>query len=109
MDRICRRATMPVCSLTPATSIPTAKTSCCPKAGRELMADNKTRSEAALLVLVVFLLGAIAGGTATHLWGDRVWGKQPAPGQASREQIVNRMTNELKLTPEQAQQFGAIV
>jgi hypothetical protein len=32
------------------------------------MADNKTRSEAAILVLVVFLLGVIAGGTANHLW-----------------------------------------
>jgi Spy/CpxP family protein refolding chaperone len=73
------------------------------------MADKKTRSEAALLVLVVFLLGAIAGGTANHLWGERVWGKQPAVGQSSRDQIVSRMTNDLKLTPGQAQQFGAIV
>ena len=72
------------------------------------MADKKTRSEAALLVLVVFLLGAIAGGTANHLWGERVWGKQPAVGQPSRDQIVSRMTNDLKLTPDQAQQFGAI-
>jgi Spy/CpxP family protein refolding chaperone len=73
------------------------------------MADKKTRSEAALLVLVVFLLGAIAGGTANHLWGERVWGKQPAVGQSSRDQIVSRMTNDLNLTPDQAQQFGAIV
>jgi Spy/CpxP family protein refolding chaperone len=73
------------------------------------MADTKTRSEAAVLVLIVFLLGAIAGGTANHLWGERVWGKQLPPSQATREQIVDKMTKELSLTPDQATQFGEIV
>jgi periplasmic protein CpxP/Spy len=73
------------------------------------MANAKTRSEAAILVLIVFLLGAILGGTANHLWGERVWGKQLSPGQPTREQIVSRMTRDLNLTPDQAQQFGDIV
>jgi Spy/CpxP family protein refolding chaperone len=73
------------------------------------MVNAKTRSEAAVLVLIVFLLGAIAGGTANHLWGERVWGKQLPPAQPTREQIVDKMTKELSLTPDQAKQFGDIV
>ncbi len=73
------------------------------------MANTKTRSEAAVLVLIVFLLGALAGGTANHLWGERVWGKQLPPAAPTREQIVEHMTKELNLTPEQQQRFGAIV
>jgi uncharacterized protein YneF (UPF0154 family) len=66
------------------------------------MENAKTRSEAAVLVLIVFLLGAIAGGTANHLWGERVWGKQLPPAPPTREQIVDKMTKELSLTPDQA-------
>jgi Spy/CpxP family protein refolding chaperone len=73
------------------------------------MANAKTRSEAAVLVLIVFLLGAIAGATANHLWGERVWGKQLPPQPPTREQIVDKMTKELSLTPDQAAQFGAVV
>jgi hypothetical protein len=73
------------------------------------MENNKTRSEAALLVLVVFLLGALLGGLANHLWGERVWGRQSPPGAISRNQLVGDLTRELQLTPEQQQQLGAIV
>lgn len=73
------------------------------------MEATKTRSEAAILVLVVFLLGALFGGTANHLWGERVWGKQVPPPPRSTQQIVTDMTSELGLTAGQAQQFGAII
>lgn len=73
------------------------------------MANVKTRSEAAVLVLIVFLLGAIAGATANHLWGERVWGKQLPAEPPTREQIVAKMTKDLDLTPDQAKQFGDIV
>jgi uncharacterized protein YneF (UPF0154 family) len=73
------------------------------------MADVKTRSEAAVLILIVFLLGAILGGTANHLWGERVWGKQLPPSPPTSVQIVTHMTSELGLTPDQQKQFGAIV
>jgi Spy/CpxP family protein refolding chaperone len=73
------------------------------------MANAKTRSEAAILVLIVFLLGAVLGGTANHLWGERVWGKQLPPAPPTRDQIVSHMTKDLNLTPDQAQQFGVIV
>jgi Spy/CpxP family protein refolding chaperone len=73
------------------------------------METTKTRSEAAILVVVVFVLGALFGGTANHLWGERVWGKQAPPPPRTTQQIVTDMTAELNLTPAQAQQFGAIV
>jgi Spy/CpxP family protein refolding chaperone len=73
------------------------------------MENAKTRSEAAVVVLIVLLLGAIAGGTANHLWGERVWGKQLPPAPPTREQIVDKMTKELSLTPDQAKQFGDVV
>ena len=73
------------------------------------MVNTKTRSEAAVLVLIVFLLGAIAGATANHLWGERVWGKQLPTQPPTREQIVDKMTKDLGLTPDQAKQFGDIV
>jgi Spy/CpxP family protein refolding chaperone len=73
------------------------------------MENSKTRSEAAILVLVVFVLGVLLGGLGNHLWGERVWGRQNPPGPMSRGQIVSELTGELQLTPNQQQQLGAIV
>lgn len=74
---------------------------------------NKTRTEAALLVFIVFLLGLLVGGVGNHLWGERVWGHQGPPAQRmrppSREQIVSDLTRELQLTPDQQKQIGAII
>ncbi len=73
------------------------------------MENSRTRSEAAVLVLVVFVLGALLGGLGNHLWGERVWGRQNPPGPPSRVQIVGELTRELQLTPDQQQQLSAIV
>src|SRR6202789_1349497 len=73
------------------------------------MENSKTRREAALLVLVVFLLGVLLGGLGNHLWGERVWGRQNPPGSPSRDELVNDLTHELQLTSDQQQQLGAIV
>src|ERR1700683_2676915 len=73
------------------------------------MENSKTRREAALLVLVVFLLGVLLGGLGNHLWGERVWGRQDPPGSPSRDELVNDLTHELQLTAAQQQQLGAIV
>src|ERR1700723_339193 len=73
------------------------------------MESNKTRREAALLVLIVFLLGALLGGLGNHLWGERVWGKQMMPAQPTKGQIVSNLTKELQLTPDQQKQLGVIV
>lgn len=73
---------------------------------------SKTRTEAAVLVLVVFLLGVLVGGLGGHLWGGRVWGHQVPPGRMrplSREQIVNDLTQQLQLTLNQQKQIGSII
>ncbi len=73
------------------------------------MENDKKRGEAALLVLVVFLLGVLLGGIGNHLWAERVWGKQITTGQPTKGQIVSDLTKELQLTPEQQKQLASIV
>jgi Spy/CpxP family protein refolding chaperone len=73
------------------------------------MQNTKTRSEAAILVIVVFFLGALLGGVGNHVWGERVWGKQVSVAHPSRDQLVSSLTQELQLNAEQQQQLGAII
>jgi Spy/CpxP family protein refolding chaperone len=73
------------------------------------MDNDKKRGEAAILVLVVFLLGVLLGGVGNHLWGERVWGKQITTGQPTKGQIVSDLTKELQLTPDQQKQLTIIV
>lgn len=73
------------------------------------MENSKTRSEAAVLVLVVFVLGVLLGGLGNHLWGERVWGHAYPPGGPTHDQLVGALTHELQLTADQQQQLSAIV
>jgi hypothetical protein len=73
------------------------------------MDNDKKRGEAAVLVVIVFLLGALLGGVGNHVWGERVWGKQTVSGQPTKGQIVSNLTRELQLTPDQQKQLGVIV
>ena len=73
------------------------------------METNKTNREAAVLVLVVFVLGIILGGLGVHVWGDKIWAQQMTNGPKSRDQVIANLTRELALTPEQQQQLGLIV
>src|SRR6202044_2388447 len=73
------------------------------------MQNTKTRGEAAALVIVVFLLGALLGGVGNHVWGERVWGKQTINTQPTRDQLVGDLTRDLQLTPDQQKQLGSIV
>jgi hypothetical protein len=72
---------------------------------------SKTRREAAVLVFVVFLLGLLVGGVGNHLWGERVWGRSEPTrqGPPPRAQVVNDLTRDLQLTPDQQQKIGAII
>jgi hypothetical protein len=71
------------------------------------MQTNKARSEAALLVLVVFLLGVVLGGLGTHLWGARVFGMKPQP--SPRAQYIADMTHAVDLTPDEQKQMNEIL
>lgn len=71
------------------------------------MENGKARRAAALLVVVVFVLGVLLGGVADHLFGARVFGN-PAP-QSKRDQIIGQLTSQLSLTPDQQKQITGIV
>jgi Spy/CpxP family protein refolding chaperone len=71
------------------------------------MENTKTRREAVLLVVVVFLLGALLGGLATHVWTIHASNQQMAPH--GRDQILEQMTRQLEFTPEQLQVVTQIV
>lgn len=74
------------------------------------MPNSRTKSEAGLLVLVVFVLGLLVGGVGNHLWGAHVWGSTrqdhagaghpPPPGQS--------FSQRMGLSPDQQKQLDAI-
>jgi len=72
--------------------------------------ETKAKREAAALFLVVFLLGALLGGLGVHLWGERVWGQQPAVNaNPTRAQVISECDRVLQLTPDQHKQMIAII
>jgi Spy/CpxP family protein refolding chaperone len=71
------------------------------------MENGKTRREAALLVVVVFVLGVLLGGVADHLFGARVF-SNPTPPR-TRDQLIGQLTSQLSLTPDQQKQLTSIV
>jgi flagellar biosynthesis chaperone FliJ len=70
------------------------------------MESKRTGREAILLVIVVFLLGIALGGAGTYVWEQKVWGARLEP---NRNQLVQQMSREVGLTPEQQTQVHAIV
>ena len=74
------------------------------------METTKGKGQAAILVVVVFLLGALLGGIGTHVWGERMRGGVRMPGTLPpRNQVISDMTRELQLTPDQQKQLAAII
>jgi len=70
------------------------------------MENNKTRREAALLVIVVFLLGALVGGLATHVWSIHAAAVGIPHGP---DQLIDQLSRDLQLTPDQLKQVTQIV
>ncbi len=75
------------------------------------METTKARREAAILFVVVFLLGALLGGVGNHLWQERVLGHQSAQSvlMPTRAHIIEQSTRELQLTPDQQKQLGIVI
>ncbi len=71
------------------------------------MATKNARLEAAALVFVVFLLGLLLGGVGNHLWDERVLGQEPLNTKATRNQVINDLTQRLQLTPDQQTQIAS--
>ena len=47
--------------------------------------------------------------SASHLWGERVLGQEPANTKPTRDQVVNDLTQQLQLTPDQQKQVAAMI
>jgi hypothetical protein len=79
------------------------------------MAIENARTEAAVLVIVVFVLGILLGGVGSHLWEERVEGQVQAQTAAqlnlkpTRNERVNDLTQRLQLSSEQQKQVGAVI
>jgi Spy/CpxP family protein refolding chaperone len=76
------------------------------------MDNTKIRREAAILVIVVFLLGVLLGAMGNHVWGERVWSghTQPRPNAyRPKNQVIADFTKELALTPDQQAKLGEII
>jgi Spy/CpxP family protein refolding chaperone len=68
------------------------------------MKNNAAGGKAIGLVVLVFLLGIAIGGLGTHFWGGRVFG-----GRGDHPRIVEGLTRELGLTPDQKKQLESII
>jgi hypothetical protein len=74
------------------------------------MEKTKARREAALLVIVVFVLGVVFGTVGSHLWGEHVSGQPNTLNtHPTRDQRVNDLTLRLELTPDQQKQVAATI
>ena len=74
------------------------------------MQSAKTKSEAGILVLVVFVLGILVGGVGYRLWGARVFGStatSPMRGPQGRGG-PQPWSVRLGLSPDQQKQLDAI-
>jgi Spy/CpxP family protein refolding chaperone len=74
------------------------------------MQNSKTKSEAGLLVLVVFILGVLVGGVGYRLWGFRVFSSSdmrggPPPGRGPQGPSFSQR---MGLSTDQQKQLDAI-
>lgn len=67
-----------------------------------------SRSKARLIVLAVFLLGAVAGGLSMNLY-TRVTRTPAGPGPFGKEGLLRKLNDRLHLTPEQLDQVSTVV
>ena len=67
--------------------------------------------KAATLVLAVFLTGAVVGGLAVHVFGDRIWNTRAADptAQITKKELLQQLNTQLHLTPDQQSQINAIM
>lgn len=68
------------------------------------MDTNPTSRKAVLLVVLVFILGVALGGVGTYVVNARV-----EASHAKRPTVIERLTKDLGLTPEQVPQVDAIL
>lgn len=70
------------------------------------METENIQRKAGLLVVVVLLLGIALGAVSTHYWEARAYGHRVT--LPTRSEVVQQLTDQLSLTPEQQKQVDAI-
>jgi hypothetical protein len=68
--------------------------------------------KAATLVFCVFLTGAVVGGLAVHVFGDRIWSTRASTNAntiPNQEELLQQLSQQLDLTPEQRSQIKSIM
>ncbi len=75
------------------------------------MEATKGRREAAILFVVVFVLGVAFGGVGDRLWNRHVSGQQVAASnnKPTRVQMIDNFSQQVQLTPDQKQKLGEIM
>jgi hypothetical protein len=76
------------------------------------METTKTRREAAILFVAVFVLGVVFGGVGNHLWNEHVSGEQftvVTTPHATRDQLIDNFCQQVRLTNEQRKQLAGIM
>ncbi len=68
-----------------------------------------SRVKGALLLIVAFLLGAVAGALGFGIYQVRAGYWRPPRGERLQQLVMRRLSHELKLTPDQRQQVEAVV
>lgn len=74
------------------------------------MAANPTNRKAVVLLVAIFLLGLALGGLGAYLFLGRASGAGTiAKGRYSKQQIVEQLTHDLALAPDQQKQLSQIL
>ncbi|MGH9571992.1 MAG: hypothetical protein ACRD40_00460, partial [Candidatus Acidiferrales bacterium] len=74
-----------------------------------MMQNSKTKGEAGLLVLVVFILGLLVGGVGNHIWGAHVWGStRPDHAGPGHPPPSGSFSARMGLSADQQKQLDAI-
>jgi Spy/CpxP family protein refolding chaperone len=76
------------------------------------METIKARREAAVLFLLVFVLGVVFGGVGDRLWNQHVSGEPitiVTTAHPTNDQLIDNFSQAVRLTPEQRKQLGAIM
>jgi len=69
------------------------------------------KSKAAVLVVCVFLTGAVVGGLAVHVFGDRMWSTRASSANVpvTKDDFLRQLGQKLSLTPAQRSQIEGIM
>ena len=69
------------------------------------------KSKAAVLVICVFLTGAVVGGLAVHVFGDRIWSTRASSANTpvTKDDFLQQLGQQLDLTRAQRSQIEGIM